>query len=135
VPYVVIETDPDIVKSLRARGVPAVFGDAAQRVILAAARAERAALVILTVPETERARLAVRRLRVLNPGAPVLARAWALAGRDRRRRGAGEWWDGASSDRRHGPAHGRPLAALRPAPEDRRAPGRIRGAQRISETL
>src|SRR5436309_5686842 len=83
VPYVAIEADPDIVKSLRARGVPAVFGDAAQRIILAAARAERAALVILTVPETERARLAVRRLRVLNPGAPVLARAWDLAGRDR----------------------------------------------------
>src|SRR5256885_1560422 len=83
VPYVAIETDPDIVKSLRARGVPAVFGDAAQRIILAAARAERAALVILTVPETERARLAVLRLRALNPGAPVLARAWDLAGRDR----------------------------------------------------
>ncbi|PYM74808.1 MAG: hypothetical protein DME03_12735, partial [Candidatus Rokuibacteriota bacterium] len=27
VPYVAIETDPDIVKSLRARNVPAVFGD------------------------------------------------------------------------------------------------------------
>src|SRR2546422_724414 len=140
VPYVAIETDPDIVKSLRARGVPAVFGDAAQRIILAAARAERAALVILTVPETQRARLAVRRLRALNPGAPVLARACDLAGRDRlgdhgRRRDAREGRDGASSDRRHGPARGRPLAALRPAPEDRRAPGRIRGAQRMSETL
>src|SRR5881296_4359922 len=40
VPYVAIETDPDIVKSLRARGVPAVFGDSAQRVILAAAQAD-----------------------------------------------------------------------------------------------
>src|SRR5436190_15929705 len=49
--YVAIETDPDIVKSLRARGVPAVFGDAAQRIILAAAQAERAALVIQTVLE------------------------------------------------------------------------------------
>ncbi|PYM63466.1 MAG: hypothetical protein DME11_16885 [Candidatus Rokuibacteriota bacterium] len=80
--YVAIETDPDIVKSLRARGVPAVFGDAAQRIILAAAQAERAALVILTVPETGRARLAVRRLRALNPGVPILARAYDLAGRD-----------------------------------------------------
>jgi len=83
VPYVAIETDPNIVKSLRARGVPAVYGDAAQRIILAAAQAERAALVIVTVPETDRARLAVRRLRALNPGAPILARAWDLAGRDR----------------------------------------------------
>ena len=83
VPYVAIETDPNIVKSLRARGVRAVYGDAAQRIILAAAQAERAALVIVTVPETDRARLAVRRLRALNPGAPILARAWDLAGRDR----------------------------------------------------
>jgi CPA2 family monovalent cation:H+ antiporter-2 len=82
VSYVAIETDPDIVKSLRARGVPAVFGDAAQRIILAAAQAERAALVILTVPETDRARLAVRRLRALNPGVAILARAYDLAGRD-----------------------------------------------------
>src|SRR5207302_10943375 len=81
-PYVVIETDPDIVKSLRARGVPAVFGDAAQRIILAAAQAERAALVILAIPETDRARLAVRRLRALNPTVPILARAYDLAGRD-----------------------------------------------------
>src|SRR5439155_339369 len=73
VPYVVIETDPDVVKSLRARGVPAVFGDAAQRIILAAAQAEHAALVILTVPETDRARLAVRRVRALNPTIPILA--------------------------------------------------------------
>src|SRR5947208_5372436 len=83
VPYVVIETDPDVVKSLRARGVPAVFGDAAQRIILAAAQAEHAALVILTVPETDRARLAVRRVRALNPTIPILARAHDLAGRDR----------------------------------------------------
>src|SRR6266850_122562 len=30
IPYVAIETDPDIVRSLRARNVPAVFGDSAQ---------------------------------------------------------------------------------------------------------
>src|SRR2546428_6272203 len=83
VPYVVIETDPDVVKSLRPRGVPAVFGHAAQPIILAAAQAEHAALVILTVPETDRARLAVRRVRALNPTIPILARAHDLAGRDR----------------------------------------------------
>jgi len=74
IPYVAIETDPDIVKSLRARNVPAVFGDSAQRVILAAAQTDRAALVILAIPESDRARLAVGRIRVLNPDAPILAR-------------------------------------------------------------
>jgi monovalent cation:H+ antiporter-2, CPA2 family len=74
VPYVAIETDPDIVKSLRARNVPAVFGDSAQRVILAAAQTDRAALVIVAIPESDRARLAVSRVRALNPDAPILAR-------------------------------------------------------------
>ena len=34
IPFVVIERDPDIVKSLHARGVPALFGDAAGRATL-----------------------------------------------------------------------------------------------------
>src|SRR6266850_2506885 len=83
VPYIAIETDPDIVKSLRARKVPAVFGDAAQRVILAAAQADRAALVILAVPESERARLAVSQIRAFNPAVPILARVVDLAWRGR----------------------------------------------------
>src|SRR5207237_8497668 len=62
IPYMGIETDPDIVKSLRARNVPAVFGDAAQRVILAAAQADQAALVLLAIPENARARQAGRRI-------------------------------------------------------------------------
>ncbi len=83
VPYVVIETDPDIVKSLRARNVPAVFGDAAQRVILAAAQANHAALVILAIPENDRARQAVRRIRAFNPTVQILARVYDLAWRAR----------------------------------------------------
>jgi CPA2 family monovalent cation:H+ antiporter-2 len=83
VPYIAIETDPDIVKSLRARKVPAVFGDAAQRVILAAAQANHAALVILAIPENERARQAVRRIRAFNPTVQILARVHDLAWRAR----------------------------------------------------
>jgi monovalent cation:H+ antiporter-2, CPA2 family len=83
VPYIAIETDPDIVKSLRTRNVPAVFGDAAQRVILAAAQANHAALVILAIPENDRARQAVRRIRAFNPTVQILARVHDLAWRAR----------------------------------------------------
>ena len=83
VPYIAIETDPDIVKSLRARNVPAVFGDAAQRVILAAAQVDRASLVILAIPENDRARQAVRRIRAFNPTVQILARVHDLAWRSR----------------------------------------------------
>jgi monovalent cation:H+ antiporter-2, CPA2 family len=72
--YVAIETDPDIVKGLRARGVPCLYGDAAHGKILEEAGAHRAALVVLTIPEGERARLAIRHLRGMNPQVPILAR-------------------------------------------------------------
>ena len=83
VPYIAVESDPDIVESLRVRRVPAVFGDAAQRVILAAAQIERASLVILAIPENDRARQAVRRIRASNPTVPILARVHDLAWRAR----------------------------------------------------
>jgi CPA2 family monovalent cation:H+ antiporter-2 len=74
-PYVAIETDPDIVKGLRARGIPCLFGDASNRAVLEAAGAAHAALAVVALPEVERVHLAVGHLRALNPTAPILARA------------------------------------------------------------
>jgi CPA2 family monovalent cation:H+ antiporter-2 len=89
--YVVVETDPDIVASLRARAIPCLFGDAAQRHLLERAWTESATLVVLTLPEIERARLAVRAARSLNPHAPILARAHGRAEAEEiRRSGATE---------------------------------------------
>src|SRR2546425_1257385 len=73
-PYVVIDMDPDIVKGLRARAIPCLFGDAAQRRIQEAAGVARAALVLVTIPEDDHARLAIRAMRALNPEVPILAR-------------------------------------------------------------
>jgi CPA2 family monovalent cation:H+ antiporter-2 len=75
VPYVVIERDLDIVKSLRMRGVPCLFGDAAGRGILEAAGARAASLAIVALPEIDRARLVVRHVREMNEPVPILARA------------------------------------------------------------
>ncbi|MBI2493281.1 MAG: cation:proton antiporter [Candidatus Rokubacteria bacterium] len=75
VPYVAIERDPDIAADLRARGVVCLFGDAAQPHLLAKAGVERAALVVVALPEIDRAQLAVRAARALNGSVPVLARA------------------------------------------------------------
>jgi monovalent cation:H+ antiporter-2, CPA2 family len=73
--WVVIENDPDVVRGLRERGVPSFFGDAGHSRLLEQAGAARAALVVLALPETDRVRLAIRNLRVLNPTVPILARA------------------------------------------------------------
>lgn len=73
--YAVIEIDPDIVKALRRRGVAAVFGDPAHSSILEKAGVAQASLVVFTIPHAERVLLASSKVRRLNAGVPILARA------------------------------------------------------------
>lgn len=75
VPHLVVEVDPDLAATLRARGIPTLFGDAAHRDILQRAGVEKASIIIVTIPDPDRARLAVMNARRLNPDAPILARA------------------------------------------------------------
>jgi CPA2 family monovalent cation:H+ antiporter-2 len=77
--YLVVEIDPDVVKQLRRRGVPSLFGDAAHRRVLEAAGCPEAALVVVALPEIGRVWLAVRNVRVLNARVPILARAHSPA--------------------------------------------------------
>jgi K+:H+ antiporter len=79
IPYAVIERDPDVVVGLRARAVRCVFGDAAHPELLRWAGVDRAALVIVALPEIDRARLVVRAARSLHPGVPIIARAHGRA--------------------------------------------------------
>ena len=80
--FVVIERDPDIVRGLRSRGVPCLFGDAAQPRLLEEAHVGRAALVVVALPEMDRARLVLRGVRAVSPQVPVLARAHTASARD-----------------------------------------------------
>ena len=75
IPAVVLESDPDVARSLRARGIRCLSGDAAQRGLLEAAGVRGAALVVLAIPGPGRVHLATRQVRALNPTVPVLARA------------------------------------------------------------
>ncbi|HEU4686064.1 MAG TPA: cation:proton antiporter [Nitrospira sp.] len=83
IPYVVIERDPDIVRRLRARGIPCLYGDASHQELLAKAGIAAASLVVVALPEIEPALLAVRRVRASNPTVPILARAHGEAEADK----------------------------------------------------
>jgi CPA2 family monovalent cation:H+ antiporter-2 len=74
-PYVVIEPDAGIIRGLRERGVPCVYGDATRRRVLERAGAAGAALVVVALPEIDRANMVVRNVRTLNRDAPVLVRS------------------------------------------------------------
>ena len=73
--YLVIEADADIIRGLRERGIPSVFGDATRRRVLERAGAAHAALVMVALPEIDRAHLVVQNVRRLNREAPVLVRS------------------------------------------------------------
>jgi CPA2 family monovalent cation:H+ antiporter-2 len=81
--YVAIETDPDIVKGLRARGITAVFGDAAHDGVLFAAHAHEARLAVVAIPQSDRTELVVRQLRRMNAGMTILARSDRSEARER----------------------------------------------------
>jgi monovalent cation:H+ antiporter-2, CPA2 family len=80
--FVVVERDPGIVRGLRSRDVPVRFGDAAQPRTLEEAGVARASLVVVALPEMDRARLVVRGVRALSPHVSILARAHTAAGRE-----------------------------------------------------
>jgi CPA2 family monovalent cation:H+ antiporter-2 len=88
--FSVVERDPDVVKGLNARGIPALYGDAGRREALEHVGARTASLVIVALPDFEHARLALRALRRLNADVPALVRAHGRAESDTLRR------DGAS---------------------------------------
>jgi CPA2 family monovalent cation:H+ antiporter-2 len=81
--YVAIERDPEIVRGLRARGIPALYGDASNRRILEIAGAAHASLTVIALPDAERVYLAVSQLREMNPSVPILARSHRADERDR----------------------------------------------------
>jgi len=82
IPYTVIDLDLSIIEAMRSRGIPGVFGDAASEPVLRRAGAQDARLAVVAIPDFEPTRLAVRRLRELNPALPILARSEQLTQRE-----------------------------------------------------
>ncbi len=72
-PYLVIDIDPRSLDSLRARGVPYIYGDSANLDILAQAQLERARVMVVTFPDPIAARLAVANARRINHRLDIVA--------------------------------------------------------------
>lgn len=72
---VVIELDQRRVEQYQAAGMPVIYGDASQAVVLDAAAVAHARLLVLTVPSSPVARAIVAQARHLAPTLPIVARA------------------------------------------------------------
>jgi len=71
---VVADQNRELVESLREQGIHAVVGDAAEPAVLIQAHIARAASVIITTPDTFRARQMLETARALNPGIDSIVR-------------------------------------------------------------
>ena len=74
VPVVVAEQNRETVEALRALGVPAVSGDAAEPAVLIQAHVARARMLVIATPDSARARKMIETARMLNPAIEIVAR-------------------------------------------------------------
>ncbi len=73
-PFVVAEQNREIVERLRAQGVAAVSGDAAEPAVLIQAHGARARLLVIAIPDAFVARKVLQIARVLKPNIQSVAR-------------------------------------------------------------
>jgi CPA2 family monovalent cation:H+ antiporter-2 len=73
-PFVVVEQNRELVEKLRAHGVPAVAGDAADVTELAQAHIARARMLVIAIPDAFQARQMIESARTLNPGIETVVR-------------------------------------------------------------
>ncbi len=74
VPFLVVELDPQIVRELRAEGIPTVFGDAGNPVVLDHTGLERARLLAVLINDADAAELATRSARQRFPDLDIVVR-------------------------------------------------------------
>ena len=84
--YLVIEYNPLIVRELRGRGVPVIYGDAANPAVLEHAHLERAKVLAVLIPDARTTEAITRRARLDYPRLDIVARAADAAQVERLRR-------------------------------------------------
>ncbi|MGB3635326.1 MAG: cation:proton antiporter [Rubrobacteraceae bacterium] len=73
--FVVIDSNPSRADELREAGLPMVFGDVAAEPVLQAADVGTARLVVITISDAAGVRLAIDRIRNINPEVHIVARS------------------------------------------------------------
>ena len=79
IPYRVIEMNPATVRDEKHKGVPILFGDASQEVVLKHAHIEQAMVLVITLPGSPVIRRITQLARSLNPHLHIIIRARFLA--------------------------------------------------------
>jgi CPA2 family monovalent cation:H+ antiporter-2 len=72
--YLVIDLDPTVVKNLRARAIPCIYGDSSNPEILAHAGLDKARVLICTIPDYRAEEMTARNAKKINPKLDIVAR-------------------------------------------------------------
>ncbi|GAB4314228.1 MAG: cation:proton antiporter [Bacteroidales bacterium] len=80
--HVIIELNPETVREEFARGETIIYGDASQTAILHEAKVEKAAVIVITVPNPSDAKLTTMRARELNPSIHIIVRTRFISDRE-----------------------------------------------------
>jgi CPA2 family monovalent cation:H+ antiporter-2 len=83
IPHLVIDADAARIEELNRRGVPSLYGDAANSEVLTHAGLERARALVVAGPDESASELVVAAARDISPKLPMVARATTLDGIDR----------------------------------------------------
>jgi CPA2 family monovalent cation:H+ antiporter-2 len=75
IPFIVIEDHREVVKALRADGIPAINGDAAAPGVMEAANVKQARWLLAAIPNPLEAAHVIAKARMLNPQIEAVARA------------------------------------------------------------
>jgi CPA2 family monovalent cation:H+ antiporter-2 len=75
IPFVTVDQNREIIEELRARGVPAVVGDAADPLVLVQAHIARASMLVIATPDTLGVRQMIVTARTLNPKIEAVVRS------------------------------------------------------------
>ena len=82
IPHVIVEQSRETAETLRKRGLPVIYGDAARPEVLEDAHLERARLIIVATPDAYQTRAVLSLARTLNPSVEVVARTHSDVERD-----------------------------------------------------
>lgn len=80
IPFVVIETDAEVITMLDRRNIPTLYGEASNSEVIVHAHLDRARALVVTVPDETTSTMIVTAARDLNPNLPIIARADTEAG-------------------------------------------------------
>ena len=78
IPFVMIELDYYAIEKIKRSGVPVIYGDASQPAVMEAADADRARLLVVTVPAVIVAQSVIEAAKTANPNLEIVARAEGL---------------------------------------------------------